>query len=116
MLAVNRQFLDEDRLCWARFECPEKKSLADLQESLEGWQRRPVEEAYKRQLAAADWPVMACKLADILDNLLDCDSITDEARRRHKVRARDYLDALSPALPDRLRPAFEMIRTIAESE
>lgn len=56
MLAVQRVFANEDRLCWARFIRPEGKSLVKLQKNLDGWQRRPVDEAFKWQLQISRLP------------------------------------------------------------
>lgn len=56
MLAVNCRFAGEDRLCWARFIRPERESLADLQASLDSYQKRPIEEAFKRQLQLSYLP------------------------------------------------------------
>jgi hypothetical protein len=58
MLAVNRQFDGEDRLCWARFINPEKAPLAELQQALDDYQTKPVEEAFKWQLQLSRLPAM----------------------------------------------------------
>jgi hypothetical protein len=58
MLAVNRQFDGEDRLCWARFINPEKTPLAELQQALDDYQTKPVEEAFKWQLQLSRLPAM----------------------------------------------------------
>src|SRR4051812_43746581 len=58
MLAVNRQIDGEDRLCWARFTNPEKTALDELQQSLDGYQAKPVEEAFKWQLQLSRLPAM----------------------------------------------------------
>lgn len=58
MLAVNRQFEGEDRLCWARFIHPEKTPLAGLQQALDDYQTKPVEEAFKRQLQLSRLPAV----------------------------------------------------------
>jgi guanosine-3',5'-bis(diphosphate) 3'-pyrophosphohydrolase len=52
------------------------------------------EAAYLKQLIDADWPVHACKLADIYDNLNDSRHLSPAARARTFRRARQYLDAL----------------------
>jgi hypothetical protein len=62
MLAVNRQFADEDRLCWARFIGPERESLVQLQTKLDSWQRRPVEEAFKGQVQLSRLPTSIRRL------------------------------------------------------
>ena len=68
----------------------------------------PREAEYKQTLAAAPWQVKACKLADIYDNLGDCQGFTPEKRRRTAKRSRDYLDAMRPGLPEQVREAFRM--------
>jgi guanosine-3',5'-bis(diphosphate) 3'-pyrophosphohydrolase len=68
----------------------------------------PREAEYKRTLAAASWQVKACKLADIYDNLGDCQSFTPDKRRRTAKRSRDYLDAMRPGLPEEVREAFRL--------
>lgn len=74
----------------------------------------PREQAYRHQLAGADWPVIACKLADILDNLLDTDTLPPDKRARHFRRAGEYLDAISPALPEQLQMAYEITRAVQQ--
>jgi guanosine-3',5'-bis(diphosphate) 3'-pyrophosphohydrolase len=77
----------------------------------------PREQEYMRRLAAADWQVKACKLADVFDNLADCGNI---AAKGHKVlkRASAYLQALdAPDLPGPVRRAWETAaRLLAETE
>jgi guanosine-3',5'-bis(diphosphate) 3'-pyrophosphohydrolase len=77
----------------------------------------PREEEYKKGLAAADWQVKACKLADVFDNLSDAKNI---AAKGHKVlaRARAYLAALDmPELPAPVRRAWDIVaRLLAEME
>jgi (p)ppGpp synthase/HD superfamily hydrolase len=77
----------------------------------------PREEEYRRRLAAADWQVKVCKLADVFDNLMDAKNI---AAKGHKVfeRARSYLEALdAPDLPVPVRRAWEIVaRLLAEME
>lgn len=68
----------------------------------------PREAEYTRTLAAAPWQVKACKLADIYDNLGDCQNFPPEKRRRTARRSRDYLDAMRPGLPEGVREAFRL--------
>jgi guanosine-3',5'-bis(diphosphate) 3'-pyrophosphohydrolase len=74
------------------------------------------EAAYARGLAAADWPVKVCKLADILDNLLDSGMLTPEGRLRAVARSRFYLAALAENLPEQARRAFEIVTRAVEEE
>jgi guanosine-3',5'-bis(diphosphate) 3'-pyrophosphohydrolase len=77
----------------------------------------PREEEYKRRLAAADWQVKACKLADVFDNLMDAKNIPVKG---HKVfeRAHAYLKALdAPDLPEPVRRAWQIVaQLLAEME
>jgi guanosine-3',5'-bis(diphosphate) 3'-pyrophosphohydrolase len=64
---------------------------------------------YAAGLAAADWPVQVCKLADVYDNLIDSAHLTPERRPRTFARVRQYLDALRSQLKDEARTAFEIV-------
>ena len=66
------------------------------------------EEAYVRTLAAADWPVKVCKLADVYDNLGDCRHFTPPGRRKTAAKSRLYLDAIRRNLPDQAREALRL--------
>jgi len=59
MLAMNRQFENDDRLCWGRFDKPEQQQLTAIQRLLDTYQSEPVERAFKRQvfLSRLPWPV-----------------------------------------------------------
>jgi hypothetical protein len=56
MLVVNRHYLGEDRLCWARFDEPDQQPLANLQRALDRFQTLPVEEAFRRQVKLSRLP------------------------------------------------------------
>jgi hypothetical protein len=56
MLAINRQFGGEDRLCWGRFDEPADQPLVALQERLDGYTRDPVEQIFKRQVRLSRFP------------------------------------------------------------
>lgn len=66
------------------------------------------EEKYRSVLAASEWQVKACKLADIYDNLGDSTSLPVEHRKKTVARSRLYLDALSNPMPDEIREAFRL--------
>ncbi len=69
------------------------------------------EQQYCAGLAAAPWQVKICKLADVLDNLLDSRHLPVDKRRRTAARSRCYLEALDrPDLPDRVRDAVNLVR------
>lgn len=66
------------------------------------------EKAYREHLAHAEWPVLACKLADIYDNLTDSKHLPAEKRQRTLERSQAYLDAMKPTIPPELKAAFEL--------
>jgi guanosine-3',5'-bis(diphosphate) 3'-pyrophosphohydrolase len=67
------------------------------------------EETYMRGLAAADWPVKVCKLADIYDNMSDSVHLSERFRRRTLGRTQRYLAAIGRDLPEQARRPFEMV-------
>ena len=69
----------------------------------------PREAEYRRVLAAAPWPVVVCKLADIYDNLSDSRGLSPDKRARSVRRSAEYLDALRPTLPPEARAAFALV-------
>ena len=74
-------------------------------------ERREAE--YRAGLAAADWQVKACKLADIFDNLTDC-AHSPSFRKRTVARSRYYLEVLQA--PQVARPYEIVTRLLAEVE
>lgn len=66
------------------------------------------EEAYKKVLAAAPWPVQVCKLADIYDNLTDSVHLSEKHRAKTVARSGDYLDALKADLKPKAEKAFKL--------
>jgi guanosine-3',5'-bis(diphosphate) 3'-pyrophosphohydrolase len=68
------------------------------------------EVTYMAGLAKAPWQVKACKLADMLDNLIDSDHLRPEQRAKTGRRLRAYLAALdAPHLPEPVRKAWERV-------
>lgn len=64
MLAVNREFEGEERLCWARFPCPEEQPLERMQRALEERYRgQPVEKVFRRQVLLSRLPTPLRRLA-----------------------------------------------------
>ena len=65
MLTMARQHEGEERLFFARFTSPEKKSLVDLQRQFEYFRRTPVEEVkqFRHQIRFAKTPKMLRRLA-----------------------------------------------------
>ncbi|HXD89003.1 MAG TPA: HD domain-containing protein [Urbifossiella sp.] len=66
------------------------------------------EAAYEAVLAASEWQVKACKLADIYDNLTDSDQLSLAGRKNAAARSERYLAALRPNLPEALHVAFQL--------
>jgi hypothetical protein len=64
MLAINRRDdeLNEDRLCWGRFIRPEQQSLVELQQALDGYQREPIGEIFRRQAQHSKLPTALRRL------------------------------------------------------
>lgn len=56
MLVVNRQFMGEDRLCWARFDEPDRLPLSRLQTELDRYKTGAVEEVFRRQVRFSRLP------------------------------------------------------------
>ena len=56
MVVVQREFRGEPWLFWARLTHPESQPLAELQATLERYQREPVEEVFERQLQLSAFP------------------------------------------------------------
>jgi hypothetical protein len=63
MVAINREFRSEDRLCWGRFITPELRSLSELQDALDAYQRQPVEQIFRRQVRLSKLPGPLRRLA-----------------------------------------------------
>ena len=75
------------------------------------------EAEYCARLAAADWQVKVCKLADMYDNLGDCRHFSPNGRRSTAKKSHRYLDALRPGLPDHCQPALQSVEhRLAELE
>lgn len=67
------------------------------------------EDAYRRVLATAPWPVVVCKLADVYDNLNDSAHMPSDQRARTHARSSTYLNALRGTLPPEARNAFAIV-------
>jgi hypothetical protein len=63
MVAINREFRGEDRLCWGRFISPEHCSLIELQGALDAYQQEPVEQIFRRQVRLSKLPGPLRRLA-----------------------------------------------------
>jgi (p)ppGpp synthase/HD superfamily hydrolase len=67
------------------------------------------EKAYFDALAAADWPVKVCKLADLYDNLADARHLSPAGRARTAAKAHFYLGALRGGLPASGEAALRLV-------
>jgi hypothetical protein len=63
MVAINREYRGEERLCWGRFASPECQPLAELQDTLDAYQREPVEQIFRRQVRLSKCPSALRRLA-----------------------------------------------------
>jgi hypothetical protein len=63
MVAINRDFRGEERLCWGRFTSPETVPLTELQNALEEYQNEPVEQIFRRQVRLSRCPTPLRRLA-----------------------------------------------------
>jgi hypothetical protein len=62
VLAVSREDEGQERLCWASFRDADQRTLVDLNDQLRGYQTRPVEEAFKKQVALSRLPTLLRRL------------------------------------------------------
>jgi hypothetical protein len=62
MIAINREYRGEERICWGRFTSPEQQSLAALQEALDAYQAEPVERIFRRQVRLSKCPTALRRL------------------------------------------------------
>jgi len=75
------------------------------------------EHDYVEQLVKAPWQVKVCKLADVLDNLMDTIHLRPEQRARTLRNSHRYLDALAIDLSEPARRPWEIVcRLLADME
>lgn len=67
------------------------------------------ENAYRRQLATADWQAKVIKLADQYDNLSDSASLDDKGRARTAKKVRGYVEAVRAGLPPSGEAALRLV-------
>jgi guanosine-3',5'-bis(diphosphate) 3'-pyrophosphohydrolase len=73
------------------------------------------EKAYVQGLAKAPWQVKLCKLADILDNLMDATHFEQsEQRARVFQNSQRYLAGLETNLDDRVRGSWYIVSKLLE--
>jgi hypothetical protein len=63
MVAINRVYRNEDRVCWGRFSAPDQLTLRALQDSLTAYQVQPVEEIFRRQVRLSKCPTLLRRMA-----------------------------------------------------
>jgi hypothetical protein len=56
IVAINREHLGVDRLCWGSFRSPEQRKLAELSRHLRWYQEQPLEVAFPKQLQFSRLP------------------------------------------------------------
>ncbi len=75
------------------------------------------EKDHLQQLRQAPWQVQVCKLADILDNLLDSQNLPPPQRQRVLERYRQYLRGFPSNLHDQVRRPWQLVQQLlAEME
>lgn len=87
------------------------REVADWVAALSKDKRLPEEsreQAYGEALAQAPWQVQVCKLADIVDNLLDTDRLPGDKSKPLR-NAQRYLAALQTGLKEEARPAWDTV-------
>jgi guanosine-3',5'-bis(diphosphate) 3'-pyrophosphohydrolase len=72
------------------------------------------EQAYIDNLAKAPWPVLACKLADIFDNLMDLGQMPPERRQHTLNRLEGYVNALRGNTTEHLRRPLALVSQLLE--
>ncbi len=58
MVVVNRQYRNEDRICWGKLRSPETRPLGDLQDELNVYQSEPVDAVFYRQVIYSKLPTL----------------------------------------------------------
>jgi hypothetical protein len=62
MVAISREYLGEERICWGRFDDPAGQSLAALQQRLDRYVQQPVDEVFKQQIRLSRCPTLLRRL------------------------------------------------------
>jgi hypothetical protein len=62
MVAISREYLGEDRICWGRFDDPASQPLAALQQRLDRYVQQPVDEVFKQQVRLSRCPTFLRRL------------------------------------------------------
>lgn len=72
------------------------------------------EKAYCEGLKAATWQVKVCKLADILDNMVDTANLPPERHARVLKNARRYLEALKANLQEEAHRPWVLVSQVLD--
>lgn len=72
------------------------------------------EDDYCRVLTEAPWQVQVCKLADLLDNLLDNNNQPEGQRQSGVDKKRRYLEALRSGLKPEAKAAYQTVARLYE--
>jgi hypothetical protein len=56
-LIVNREYKNDEVICWARYQNAQQMRLEKLQHQLDDYQQLPVEQVYRRQLTFCKFPL-----------------------------------------------------------
>ena len=67
------------------------------------------ERAYADRLASAPWQVKVCKMADVLDNLIDAAGLPPASQVKRFKNAHRYLDAVKADLPEQARRPWHIV-------
>jgi guanosine-3',5'-bis(diphosphate) 3'-pyrophosphohydrolase len=70
------------------------------------------EQDYLARLGQAPWQVQVCKLADIVDNLLDLASLSEAGQRRARERANAVVAEFARRDLAEVRPALALVRQL----
>jgi len=72
------------------------------------------EQAYMDNLAKAPWQVLACKLADIFDNLMDLGQLPPERRQHTMSRLEGYVNAIRGNILEELRRPLALVSQLLD--
>ncbi|MEX2119431.1 MAG: HD domain-containing protein [Pirellulales bacterium] len=68
------------------------------------------ERLYFDVLARAPVEVKLCKLADTIDNLIDCEGLSKHERHKKLDKARELVEIFTPGFPERWKHALDLTR------
>jgi guanosine-3',5'-bis(diphosphate) 3'-pyrophosphohydrolase len=68
-----------------------------------------------RSFSGGGWPVHIVKLADLYDNIQDCEHLPPEKRRHSLSRWKSYLNGLAPHITSESQYAFDIVSRLYAS-